>query len=170
MGFAPWKLNNTGNQIGWLGHQCRLGQWIPDVIRQFPNKHLNEQCKLFFGWLEDSTYAVYHGCYDDLEGFAKRDICQLISEKEEGFSQGAVIVTSSLFHRDHEISGKYDCYMSSQSIIGQTMAFRHQLKIGFAGLEKDLNLPYADFLEMPILGVLRCRIYYTSYIYRHFLL
>ena len=50
------------------------------------------------------------------------------------------------------------------------MAFRHQLKIGFAGLEKDLNLPYADFLEMPILGVLRCRIYYTSYIYRHFLL
>ena len=60
--------------------------------------------------------------------------------------------------------------MSSQGIIRQTMAFCHQLKIGLAGLEKDLNLPYADFLEMPILGVLRCRIYYTSYIYRHFLL
>ena len=31
--------------------------------------------------------------------------------------------------------------MSSQGIIRQTMAFRHQLKIGFAGLEKDLDLP-----------------------------
>ena len=40
--------------------------------------------------------------------------------------------------------------MSSQGIIRQTMAFCHQLKIGLAGLEKDLNLPYADFLEMPI--------------------
>ena len=31
--------------------------------------------------------------------------------------------------------------MSSQGIIRQIMAFRHQLKIGFAGLEKDLDLP-----------------------------
>ena len=27
--------------------------------------------KLFFGWLEDGAYAVYHGCYYDLEEFTK---------------------------------------------------------------------------------------------------
>ena len=86
---------------------------ISDIIRQFPNEHLDEQRKLFFGWLEDGTYAVYHGCYDDLEGFTKCDISQLISEKEEDFPQCAVVFSSSLFHRDHKISGKYDCYMSS---------------------------------------------------------
>ena len=60
--------------------------------------------------------------------------------------------------------------MSSQGIIRQTMAFRHQLEIGLAGLEKDLDLPYADILEMPIFGSLKYRFQSNVNNYRHFLL
>ena len=40
--------------------------------------------------------------------------------------------------------------MGRQSIKGPAVTFADQLKIGLAGLEKDLYLPYADILEMPI--------------------
>ena len=53
----------------------------------------------------------------------------------------AVILTSPLPHRNHEISRKYDCYMGSQGFKGPAVAFTDQLKITFAGLEKDLYLP-----------------------------
>lgn len=40
--------------------------------------------------------------------------------------------------------------MGRQGIKGPAVAFIDQLKIALASLEKDLYLPYADFLEMPI--------------------
>ena len=50
------------------------------------------------------------------------------------------------------------------------MTFCDQLKVRLTGLEEHFDLPYADILEMPILGFPRYRIYKTLYIYRHFLL
>ena len=60
--------------------------------------------------------------------------------------------------------------MCSQCIIGKTVTLAAQVQHGFAGLEKDLDIPYADILEMQILGFPRYRFYNTLYIYRHFLL
>ena len=83
MGFAPWKFNNTGNQIGILYSQSRFGQRIPDVLRQPADEHLNEQLKLFFCWLEDGVNAVDHCSYDDLERFSKGDIPKFIRKEVE---------------------------------------------------------------------------------------
>ena len=91
--------------------------------------------------MKDRTYTVYHGGNDDLEGFTKRDICQLIREEEKDFSQGTIVLAPPLFHRNHKISGKDDSHMGCQRIIRKAMAFRNQLKIGLAGLEKYLDLP-----------------------------
>ena len=117
MGLVPWKLNNAGNQIEYSGCQCCFCQWISDIIRKATDKYIDEKLKLFFRWLEDRTYTVYHGSNDDLEGFAKRDICQLIREEEKNFSQSTIILAPPLFHRDHEISGKDDSNMGRQCII-----------------------------------------------------
>ena len=96
---------------------------------------------MLFWRLKDRTYTVYHGCYDDLEGFTKRDICQFIREEEQDFSQGSIVFAPSLLHRYHEISGKDDSYMGCQCIIRKAMAFRNQLKKGLAGLKEDFDLP-----------------------------
>ena len=95
MGLAPWKLNNTGNQIGYLYRQCCFYQWISNVVRKAANKHLNEQPELLFRRLEDGTHTVNHGSYDDLEWFTKSDIRQFVREEEKDFSQGTVVLTSS---------------------------------------------------------------------------
>ena len=145
MGSTPWKLNNTGNQIGYSGRQCSFCQWIPNVIRKATNEHIDEKRKLLFRWLKDRTYTVYHGGNDDLERFAKRDICQLIREEEKDFSQGTTIFAPSLFHRDHEISGKNDSDMGCQCIIRKAMTFRNQLKERFTGLEKHLDCKSANW-------------------------
>ena len=81
------------------------------------NEQFNKRRKLFFCWLEDGTYTFYHGGYDDLKGFSKGDICQFIREKVKNFSKCSFILTPSLFHSDHQISGKDDCYMCGQGII-----------------------------------------------------
>ena len=125
MGLVPWKLNNTGNQIGYSGCQYCFCQRIPDVIRKAADEHINEKRKLLFCRLKDRTYTVYHGCYDDLEGFTKRDICQFIREEEKDFSQGSIVFAPSLLHRYHEISGKDDSHMGCQGII---KSLRHRSK------------------------------------------
>lgn len=42
--------------------------------------------------------------------------------------------------------------MGRQGIKGPAVAFADQLKIALAGLEKDIYLPHANILEMPIFG------------------
>ena len=74
MGLVPRKLNNTGNQIGYSGSQYRFYKRISNVIRKATYKRLNEQRILFFRGLEDSADTVYHGSYDNPEGFSKRDV------------------------------------------------------------------------------------------------
>ena len=41
------------------------------------------------------------------------------------------------------------------------MAFSNQIQHRFAGFEENLNLPYADILEMPIFDFLKYWIYRT---------
>ena len=150
MGFAPWKLNNTGNQIDRLCCQDCFCQRISDIIRETANKHTDKQCELFFRWLEDGANTVYHGGYDDLKRFTKCDVRQFICKEEKEFSQCTVILISALLHCNHEEASKHNRYVCGQRIIRQAVAFCNQLQVGLTGLEKHLDLPYADFLEMPI--------------------
>ena len=85
MGFVPWKLNNTGNQIVYSGCQCRFRKWISDIIRETTDKHLDEHGDLLLRWLKDGAYTLYHGSNDDPEGFTKCDICQFIRKEKEDF-------------------------------------------------------------------------------------
>ena len=117
------------------------GQRISDVLRQTTNEHFNEQLKLLFRWLEDSTNTVDHGSYDDLEGFPKADIPEFIREKVEDLPQRTVILITPLFHGDHQISGKHDGDMGCQRIICEAVAFTDQVEIRLAGLEKHFDLP-----------------------------
>ena len=40
--------------------------------------------------------------------------------------------------------------MGIQGVIRETPALFNQFQIGFTGLEKNLDVPYADILETPI--------------------
>ena len=141
MGFAPWKLNNTGNQIDRLCCQDCFCQRISDIIRETANKHIDKQCELFFRWLEDGANTVYHGGYDDLKRFTKCDVRQFICKEEKEFSQCTVILISALLHCNHEEASRHNRYVCGQRIIRQAVAFCNQLQVGLTGLEKHLDLP-----------------------------
>ena len=67
---------------------------------------------------------------------------QMIYQKSiKEFPKGTVIVGSWVFCRQHHVSCKNDCCMSSHCIIGKGVTLFAQVKVIFADFEENLYIP-----------------------------
>ena len=75
----------------------------------------------------------------------------------------------SCYRHGKIVHGKGSPHGLADSVVFLTVEVEDS-HIVFQDTKTGLYTPYADILEMPILGFPRYRIYNTLYIYRHFLL
>ena len=111
---------------------------------------------------------------DPQEAVAEMDSHRKVYLVRMLFLPGSLIIC----HQFHSVC----CYDFTEIIKCKTRPYLLDDKLGLAAVEIDqpygifqfpegsLHTPYADILEMPILGSLKYLFYNALYIYRHFLL
>ena len=114
----------------------------PALFWETLNKAGCEFFQLGFCDMEILHHSIHQRIYDDAHGTAECDVPHFIQQTETEFAYRLVILIFTLRHRKHHIAGKDNGDMGAHAIIRNPMVFLHELQIGFAGLEKDLYVPF----------------------------
>ncbi len=117
MGLDLWKLNNTGNQIEIQAVNVDLTSELRMYSESRPtNISMNRVNCSSVG--RKMAHTLFIRAVVMIWNDSPNVISVNLSVKKKNIWPSVLSLASPLFYRDHEISDKYDCYISGQCIKG----------------------------------------------------